>query len=146
MAPSPKSKALLCNTVKSPPLLRKQEYFISCFLHVFFFVLVLTCGTRRKKVTSQHLVSIFRSGTDCLEPFPDYLPSTAIEIPIISTSYASREDTTSARRTDKARENDTLKHVETSTTKHVPNHPLLLQNQKYLISSGLQSLWVEDLF
>ncbi|KAM2051200.1 hypothetical protein TB2_032184 [Malus domestica] len=37
-------------------------------------------------------------------------------------------------------------HVETSTTKHVPIHSLLLQNQKYLISSGLQSLWVEDSF
>ncbi|KAM1055610.1 hypothetical protein ACFX13_029817 [Malus domestica] len=136
----------MCNAVKSPPLLRKQEYFILCFLPVLFFVLVLTCGTRRKKAISQHLVSIFRSGTDCLEPFPDCLPSIALEVPIISTSYASREDTTSARRTDKARENDTLKHVETSTTKHVPIHPLLLQNQKYLISSGLQSLWVEDSF
>ncbi|KAM0986390.1 hypothetical protein ACFX13_013812 [Malus domestica] len=100
----------------------------------------------RKKAISHHLVSIFRSRTDCLEPFPDCLPRTALEVPIVSTSYAFREDTTSSRRTDKARENDTLKHVETSTTKHVPIHLLLLQNQKYLISSGLQSLWVEDSF
>ncbi|KAM2025812.1 hypothetical protein EV2_018881 [Malus domestica] len=95
-APSSKSIASLCNAVKSPPLLRKQEYFISCFLHILFFVLVLTCGTRRKKAIRQHLVSIFRSGTNCLEPFPDCLPSTALEVPIVSTSYASRENTTSA--------------------------------------------------
>ncbi|KAM2574977.1 hypothetical protein TB2_006851 [Malus domestica] len=96
MAPSSKSKASLCNAVKSPPLLRKQEYFISCFLPILFFVLVLTYGTRRKKAIRQHLVSIFRSGTNCLEPFPDCLPSIALEVPIVSTSYDSRENTTSA--------------------------------------------------
>ncbi|KAM1243060.1 hypothetical protein FF1_034631 [Malus domestica] len=92
------------------------------------------------RAISQNLKSNSQSGTDCLEPFPDSLPSTALEVPIVSTSYASREDTTYARRTDKARENDTLKHVETSITKHVPIHPLLLQNQKHHISSWLQSL------
>ncbi|KAM1073855.1 hypothetical protein ACFX2B_018668 [Malus domestica] len=134
----------MCNAVKSPPLLRKQEYFISCFLLVLFFVLVLTCRTRRKKAISQHLVSIFRSGTEYLEPLPDCLPSRALECSS-STSYASSSSTTFAWGTDKGNENDTLKHVETSTTKHVPIHPLF-QNQKYLISSGLQSLWMENSF
>ncbi|KAM1833588.1 hypothetical protein ACFX13_023392 [Malus domestica] len=68
--------------------------------------------------------------------FPDCSPSTALEVPIISTSYASREDTTSARRTEEANENDASKHVETSSTNTCADHPLLLQKQKYLISSG----------
>ncbi|KAM1221254.1 hypothetical protein ACFX2J_008937 [Malus domestica] len=63
-----------------------------------------------------NLKSNSQSGIDRLELFPDCLPSNAFEVPIISTSYASREDTTSARRADKASENDTLKHMETSTT------------------------------
>ncbi|KAM1181542.1 hypothetical protein FF1_000119 [Malus domestica] len=68
--------------------------------------------------------------------FPDCSPSTALEVPIISTSYASREDTTSARRTEEANENDASKHVETSSTNTCVDHPLLLQKQKYLISPG----------
>ncbi|KAM2863923.1 hypothetical protein FF1_022640 [Malus domestica] len=68
--------------------------------------------------------------------FPDCSPSTALEVPIISTSYASKEDTTSAERTEKASENDASKHVETSSTNTCADHPLLLQKQKYLISSG----------
>ncbi|KAM1392516.1 hypothetical protein ACFX2I_020084 [Malus domestica] len=35
--------------------------------------------TRRNRVISQHLVSIFRSGTDCLELLPDCLPTIALE-------------------------------------------------------------------
>ncbi|KAM0970775.1 hypothetical protein ACFX15_018207 [Malus domestica] len=100
-----------------------------------FFVLVLTCKDKDKESNmsepplklSQNLHSNSQSGTDYLEPFPDCLPITALEVPIVSTSYASREDTTSAQRTDKARENDTLKHVETSTTKHEPIHPILFK-------------------
>ncbi|KAM1301587.1 hypothetical protein ACFX2H_012601 [Malus domestica] len=42
----------------------------------------------RKRAISQHLVSIFRSGTDYLEPLPDCLPSLALEYSS-STSYAS---------------------------------------------------------
>ncbi|KAM1748315.1 hypothetical protein ACFX12_009320 [Malus domestica] len=49
----------------------------------------------RKRAISQHLVSIFRSGTDCLEPLPDCLPSLALEYSS-STSYASSSSTTSA--------------------------------------------------
>ncbi|KAM2928454.1 hypothetical protein COP2_035701 [Malus domestica] len=58
---------------------RKQEYLISCILHVLFLVFVLTCRTRRRKAISQHLVSIFRSGTDCLQPLPDCLHGIALE-------------------------------------------------------------------
>ncbi|KAM1270181.1 hypothetical protein ACFX2I_002280 [Malus domestica] len=68
--------------------------------------------------------------------FPDCSPSTALEVPIISTSYVSREDTTSSRRTEEANENDASKHVETSSTNTCVDHPLLLQKKKYLISSG----------
>ncbi|KAM0981085.1 hypothetical protein ACFX2A_014455 [Malus domestica] len=66
----------------------------------------------RKRAISQHLVSIFRSGTDCLEPLPDCLPSLALEYPS-SSFYASSSSTTSAWGTDKGSENDTSKHVET---------------------------------
>ncbi|KAM2012998.1 hypothetical protein ACFX1T_024765 [Malus domestica] len=69
-------------------------------------------GTRRKRAISQHLVSIFRSRTDCLEPLPDCLPSLALEYSS-SSSYASSSSTTSAWGTDKGSENDTSKHVET---------------------------------
>ncbi|KAM1024688.1 hypothetical protein ACFX2C_037943 [Malus domestica] len=69
-------------------------------------------GTRRKRAISQHLVSIFRSGTDCLEPLPDCLPSLALEYSF-SSFYASSLSTTSAWGTDKGSENDTSKHVET---------------------------------
>ncbi|KAM2799888.1 hypothetical protein COP2_004947 [Malus domestica] len=65
--------------------------------------------TRRKRAISQHLVSIFRSGTDCLEPLPDCLPSLALEYSS-SSSYASSSSTTSAWGTDKGSENDTSKH------------------------------------
>ncbi|KAM0986241.1 hypothetical protein ACFX2C_013434 [Malus domestica] len=65
--------------------------------------------TRRKRAISQHLVSIFRSRTDCLEPLPDCLPSLALEYSS-STSYASSSPTTSAWGTDKGSENDNLKH------------------------------------
>ncbi|KAM2977315.1 hypothetical protein FF2_014268 [Malus domestica] len=68
--------------------------------------------TRRKRAINQHLVSIFRSGTDCLEPLPDCLPSLALEYSSLS-SYASFSSTTSAWGTDKRSENDTSKHVET---------------------------------
>ncbi|KAM1450701.1 hypothetical protein ACFX2I_037917 [Malus domestica] len=69
-------------------------------------------GTRRKRAISQHLVSIFRSGTDCLEPLPDCLPSLALEYSS-SSFYASSSSTTFAWGTDKGSENDTSKHVET---------------------------------
>ncbi|KAM1804007.1 hypothetical protein ACFX12_029923 [Malus domestica] len=82
----------------------------------FYLSLFLPAKTRIKKAICQNLHSNSQPGTDCLEPFPDCLPSTALEASIVSTSYASREDTTYARRTDKARENGTLKYVETSTT------------------------------
>ncbi|KAM1736763.1 hypothetical protein ACFXTH_015040 [Malus domestica] len=68
-------------------------------------------------------------------PLPDYLPGIALEYSF-STSYASRDDTTSACGTNRASENDIRKHVETSVTEHVPIHPLLCQKQKYPISSG----------
>ena len=51
--------------------------------------------TRRKRAISQHLVSIFRSGTDCLEPLPDCLPSLALEYSS-SSFYAFSSSTTSA--------------------------------------------------
>ncbi|KAM1012705.1 hypothetical protein ACFX2C_042924 [Malus domestica] len=70
--------------------------------------------------------------------FPDCSPSTDLEVPIISTSYVSREDTISARRTEEANENDASKHVETSSTNTCADHLLLLQKQKYLISSGIR--------
>ncbi|KAM1412115.1 hypothetical protein ACFXTN_022836 [Malus domestica] len=63
----------------------------------------------KEKAISQHLVSIFRSGTDCLEPLPDYLPSLALEYSS-STSYASSSSTISAWGIDKGSENDTSKH------------------------------------
>ncbi|KAM1515935.1 hypothetical protein ACFX10_014989 [Malus domestica] len=66
-------------------------------------------GTRRKRAISQHLVSIFRCGTYCLEPLPDCLPSLALEYSS-SSSYASSSSTTSAWGTDKGSENDTSKH------------------------------------
>ncbi|KAM1845335.1 hypothetical protein ACFX13_019651 [Malus domestica] len=66
-------------------------------------------GTRRKRAISQHLVSIFRSGTDCLEPLPDYLPSLGLEYSS-SSFYASSSFTTSSWGTDKGSENDTSKH------------------------------------
>ncbi|KAM1513250.1 hypothetical protein ACFX1Z_024702 [Malus domestica] len=53
-------------------------------------------GTRRKRAISQHLVSIFRSGTDCLEPLPDCLPSLALEYSF-SSSYVSSSSTTLPR-------------------------------------------------
>ncbi|KAM1848770.1 hypothetical protein ACFX14_012863 [Malus domestica] len=52
-------------------------------------------GIRRKRAISQHLVSIFRSGTNCLEPLPDCLPSLALEYSS-SSFYASSSSTTSA--------------------------------------------------
>ncbi|KAM1523136.1 hypothetical protein ACFX10_013187 [Malus domestica] len=67
---------------------------------------------KKKESNHQHLVSIFRSGTDCLEPLPDCLPSLALEYSS-STSYASSSSTTSAWGTNKGSENDTSKHVET---------------------------------
>ncbi|KAM1070553.1 hypothetical protein EV2_002373 [Malus domestica] len=67
-------------------------------------------------------------------PLPDYLPGIALEYSS-STSYASREDKTSACGTDRASEKDTRKHVETSVTEHMPVHPLLCQQQKYPISA-----------
>ncbi|KAM1435873.1 hypothetical protein ACFX2I_043765 [Malus domestica] len=51
-------------------------------------------GTRRKKAINQHLVSIFRSRTDYLEPLPDCLPSLALEYSS-SLFYASSSSTTS---------------------------------------------------
>ncbi|KAM1268057.1 hypothetical protein ACFX2J_000446 [Malus domestica] len=48
----------------------------------------------------------------------------------------SRKDTTFAWRTEEASENDASKHAETSATNTCADHPLLLQKQKYLISSG----------
>ncbi|KAM2845538.1 hypothetical protein COP1_027974 [Malus domestica] len=60
-----------------------HAFFMSFSLSLFF-----TCGTRRKRAISQHLVSIFQSETDCLEPLPDCLPSLALEYSF-STSYAS---------------------------------------------------------
>ncbi|KAM1882392.1 hypothetical protein ACFX13_003889 [Malus domestica] len=69
-------------------------------------------GTRRKRAISQHLVSIFRSGTDCLELLPDCLLSLALEYSS-SSFYASSLSTTSAWGIDKGSENDTSKHVET---------------------------------
>ncbi|KAM2068762.1 hypothetical protein FF2_000362 [Malus domestica] len=60
-----------------------HAFSLSFSLSLFF-----TCETRRKRAISQHLVSIFRSGTDCLEPLPDCLPSLAPEYSF-STSYAS---------------------------------------------------------
>ncbi|KAM1056404.1 hypothetical protein ACFX13_030556 [Malus domestica] len=68
--------------------------------------------TRRKRAISQHLVSIFRSGANCLEPLPDCLPSLAFEYSS-SSSYASVLSTTSTWGTSKGSENDTSKHVET---------------------------------
>ncbi|KAM2746622.1 hypothetical protein PS2_022189 [Malus domestica] len=66
-------------------------------------------GTRRKRAISQHLVLIFRSRTDCLEPLPDCLPSLGLEYSS-SSFYASSSSTTSAWGTDKGSENDTSKH------------------------------------
>ncbi|CAN6709831.1 unnamed protein product [Malus baccata var. baccata] len=68
--------------------------------------------TRRKRAISQHLVSIFRSGANCLEPLPDCLPSLALEYSS-SSSYAFVLSTTSTWGTSKGSENDTSKHVET---------------------------------
>ncbi|KAM1643506.1 hypothetical protein ACFX2K_013317 [Malus domestica] len=45
----------------------------------FSLWLFSSAGQGEKKAISQHLVSIFPSGTDCLEPLPDCLPSTALE-------------------------------------------------------------------
>ncbi|KAM1929133.1 hypothetical protein ACFX13_030729 [Malus domestica] len=69
-------------------------------------------GTRRKRAINQHLVSIFRSGTNCLKPLPDCLPGLALEYSS-SSFYASSSSTTSAWGTDKGSENDTSKHMET---------------------------------
>ncbi|KAM2432135.1 hypothetical protein ACFX1W_019376 [Malus domestica] len=66
-------------------------------------------SSKAKRAISQHLVSIFRYGTNCLEPLPDCLPSLAFEYSS-STSYASALSTTSAWGTDKGSENDTSKH------------------------------------
>ncbi|KAM2673755.1 hypothetical protein EV2_015016 [Malus domestica] len=60
-----------------------HAFSLSFSLSLFF-----TYGTRRKRAISQHLVSIFRSGTNCLEPLPDCLPSLALEYSF-SISYAS---------------------------------------------------------
>ncbi|KAM1024736.1 hypothetical protein ACFX2I_037878 [Malus domestica] len=50
---------------------------------------------KRKRAISQHLVSIFRSGANCLEPLPDCLPSLALEYS--SSSFcAFSSSTTSA--------------------------------------------------
>ncbi|KAM2479431.1 hypothetical protein PS1_003170 [Malus domestica] len=65
--------------------------------------------TRRKRAISQHLVSIFQSGANCLEPFPDCLPSLALEYSS-SSSYASVLSTTSTWGTSKGGENETSKH------------------------------------
>ncbi|KAM1593632.1 hypothetical protein FF1_000126 [Malus domestica] len=69
--------------------------------------------TRGNRAISQHLVSIFRSGANCLEPLPDCLPSLALEYSS-SSSYASALSTTSTWGTSKGSENDTSKHVETN--------------------------------
>ncbi|KAM2325940.1 hypothetical protein ACFX1X_025222 [Malus domestica] len=65
--------------------------------------------TRRKRAISQHLVSIFQSGTDCLEPLPDCLHSLALEYSS-SSFYDFSSSTTSVWGTDKGSENDTSKH------------------------------------
>ncbi|KAM1447025.1 hypothetical protein ACFXTO_006169 [Malus domestica] len=67
---------------------------------------------KEKECNQQHLVSIFRSGANCLEPLPDCLPSLALEYSSFS-SYASVLSTTSTWGTSKGGENDTSKHVET---------------------------------
>ncbi|KAM2208726.1 hypothetical protein ACFXTI_024676 [Malus domestica] len=67
------------DTPVNNPSRAKQEYLISCILRVLFLVFVLTCRTRRRKAISQLLASIFRSGTDCLEPLPDCLHGIALE-------------------------------------------------------------------
>ena len=54
---------------------RRQRYLMACFS----FTLALAYGTKRKRAISRHLESSFQSGTDCLEPFPDCLPSIALE-------------------------------------------------------------------
>ncbi|KAM3011092.1 hypothetical protein FF2_029835 [Malus domestica] len=70
-------------------IMKVESKSISSHIFSLFFSLSLffTCGTRRKRAISQHLVSIFRSRTDCLEPLPDCLPSIALEYSF-STSYA----------------------------------------------------------
>ncbi|KAM2536721.1 hypothetical protein TB1_022134 [Malus domestica] len=75
-------------------------------------LLFQTCQCLRKRAISQHLVSIFRSGTNCLKPLLDCLPSLALEYSS-STSYASSSSTTFSWGTDKGSENDTSKHMET---------------------------------
>ncbi|KAM2704970.1 hypothetical protein EV1_034237 [Malus domestica] len=64
---------------------------------------------KAKRAISQHLVSIFQSGANCLEPFPDCLPSLALEYSS-SSSYASVLSTTSTWGTSKGGENETSKH------------------------------------
>ncbi|KAM1140778.1 hypothetical protein ACFX2I_040822 [Malus domestica] len=78
-------------------IMKVESKSISYHAFSLFFSLSLfsSAGTRRKRVISQHLVSIFQSGTDCLEPLPDCLPSLALEYSS-STSYASSSSTTSA--------------------------------------------------
>ncbi|KAM2354660.1 hypothetical protein ACFX1X_009367 [Malus domestica] len=78
------SKAKVFHIMKVESMSISYHVFsLSLSLSLFF-----TCMTRRKRAISQHLVSIFRSGTDCLEPLPDCLPSLALEYSF-STSYAS---------------------------------------------------------
>ncbi|KAM2431958.1 hypothetical protein ACFX1W_019219 [Malus domestica] len=77
----------------------------------FSLSLFFTCGTRRKRAISHHLVSIFRSGTDCLEPFR------IAYLALLSSTHFQHlmlpQATTSAWGTDKGSENDTSKYVET---------------------------------
>ncbi|KAM1980927.1 hypothetical protein ACFX15_037489 [Malus domestica] len=58
---------------------RKQRYLISCFFPILSFALALACRIRRKEAISQNLKLNVRSGTDCPEPLPGYLPSVALE-------------------------------------------------------------------
>ncbi|KAM1777097.1 hypothetical protein ACFX11_043804 [Malus domestica] len=67
------------------------------------------CFHLRDKEKESNQPALGRSGTDCLEPLPDCLPSPALEY-LSSTSYASSSSTTSAWGTNKGSENDTSKH------------------------------------
>ncbi|KAM3001516.1 hypothetical protein FF2_037798 [Malus domestica] len=92
-------------------IMKVESKNISYHAFSLFFSLSLFWD-KRKRALSQHLVSIFRSGIDCLEPLLDCLPSLALEYSS-SSFYASSSSTTSAWGTDKGSENDTSKHVET---------------------------------
>ncbi|KAM2695882.1 hypothetical protein EV1_040333 [Malus domestica] len=85
----------------------------SILYHAFSLSFTLSLFWDKEKESNlQHLVSIFRSENDCLEPLPDCLPSLALEYSS-SSPYASSSSTTSAWGTNKGSENDTSKHVET---------------------------------